>query len=491
MKKEIILTLFILFISILSANDLMQKEKNIKLSGNFYWGEYSQSRKAEDDILVDAKVNAKKDMIIKMQSFVVVSMTSSISETDESVSENFQSDAKVFSKMQINNLEYLIIPKNKKFKVIAFISKESYSKSVNNFKNEIVEMIKIAEDIEKSKNLTFAIKQYYLAYLKTFYSVEPIKYFSAITQKKYSSIQPYLKNKIESFLQECEIQTENPQKDLKDNEIIKLPFSVKFQNLSINDVCLSLDKKQFYKIIDGLTTINLEKFPSTIKENYIISAEIYFDELTDPKELLDIHKQYSIQKEKSIEIDFSNIIQIDFDYSVKNKIFSEKPIVKFIPQIDYLSTFNIEWSFGDDTFSTEINPTHQYQNGTEFEVSLLINKNQNLSVKKQISVSYQNRKSESQNKIITELSKTKSYKDLMNNLSSLKSEGKLIYGNQNDFKNPDEYYIFIIDIQTGEIVAVLGKNINGKRFDILSQKQILSLKRYKGKGAKWIKILED
>ena len=494
MRKRIntVLIFLVLFISILSANELKQKEKDIKLSGNFYWGEYSQSGKAEGEILDDAKINAKKDMIIKMQSFVAVSMTSSISEMDELVSENFQSDAKVFSKMQINDLEYLIIPKKKKFKVIAYISKDSYSKSINNFKNEIVEMIKIAEDIEKSKSITFAVKQYYLAYLKTFYSVEPIEYFSSITQKKYSSIQPYLKNKIESFLQECEIKIVKPQKDLKHNEIIKLPFDIKFQNDQVNDICISLDKKQYYKIIDGLATINLEKFPSNTKENYTVSSEIYFDELNDPKELLDIHKQYSIQKEKNIEIDFTDIIKIDYDFSVTKMKLSEKPIIKFTPQIAYLSPFHLEWSFGDDTFSTEINPTHQYQNGSEFEVSLTINKNQNLIVRKLINIFEGSQKGivKTENQIINKLSKIRSYKELMNNLSSLKSEGKLIYGNQSDFKNPAECFVFIIDVQMGEIVAVLEKDVNGNRFDIFSQKQIPSLKIYKGKGAKWIKILE-
>ena len=427
-----------------------------------------------------------------MQSFVAVSRTSSIVETDEDVSENFQSDAKVFSKMQINNLEYLIISREKKFKVIAYISKESYSVVVTNFKNEIIEMIRVAEEIEKNKNITFAIKQYYLAYLKTFYSVEPIQFTSSISQKKYSSIQPYLKSKIELFLQDCKIIPQIPTKDLKHSEIIVVQFDLNYKSLPINDVCVSLDKKQFYKINDGKTTINLEKFPSNLTETYLVIIAIQFDELTDPNELLDIHKQYSIQKEKEVKINFSDIININFDYSIKNKIFSDKPNVKFTPQIEYLSPFHIEWSFGDNTFSSELNPTHQYENGNEFEVSLIINKNPNLTVTKQINIMDEDKDifGKSEKQIINKLSKIKSYKELMKNLSVLKSEGKLIYGNENDFKNPEECYIIIIDIQLEEVIAILEKKKNNHRYEILSKTSISSLKKFKGKGAKWVKIID-
>lgn len=77
---------------------------------------------------------------------------------------------------------------------------------------------------------------------------------------------------------------------------------------------------------------------------------------------------------------------------------------------------------------------------------------------------------------------------LRSQLDTYKDQDVLMYGNQGDFLNPSNCYVFVVDPRSKDIVAVLGPG-TGARTDVLTGKTVADFRRaYPGKNTIWVEV---
>jgi hypothetical protein len=475
-----------------SIKILSQTENEIKNPDKYLWGAEATGMNLED-----ARFSAKRNLINYLFETVITKTSRDYMELNEDVRDYKRIQTKSFSSLTLKGIQFFERKSDDSFNVFAYMSKSDYNKSLELIAIEIRQSVKIAESKERDNDLSDAALEYYFAYLKSFLSPEPISYESTQTSEQFENINPFLRNKIETFLSDCEVVSLKPKIDSRIPEQIVLPFKVSYLNHHVNDITLQLNipNEPEYLIKNGVTDIYLDFKPSFINKQLSLllslncNDKIYHDSL-----IIELDKYFKIKKEKTIEVDFSSVIRIDFNVIVKNGLFSFKPI------IENLSVFDLEWDFGDGTISREEKPALLFNDKKDHIIKLTLNRNDHLSISKIISPTGNMTvipKSDSSEKkeivkydnILDNLIQIQSFKALEKQLILYKNNHKLMFsGSQSDFIHPENCYVFIINTSSGEIVAILDKGISGRK-DLLSGEIVYDLgHKFSNNGILWVDI---
>lgn len=484
-----LITALVLFTSI---KILSQTENEIKNPDKYLWGAEATGMNLED-----ARFSAKRNLVNYIVETIITKTSRDYLEVNEDVRNYKRIQTKSFSSLTLKGIQFFERKSDDSFKVFAYMSKSDYNKSLELIAIEIRQSVKIAESKERDNDLSETILEYYFAYLKSFLSPEPIFYESTQTSEQFENINPFLRSKIETFLSDCEVVSLEPKIDPRIPEQIVLPFKVSYLNHNVNDITLQLNipNEPEYLIKNGITDIYLDFKPSFIKKQLSLlltlncNDKIYHDSL-----IIELDKFFKIKREKTVEVDFSSVIRIDFNVMVKNGLFS------FKPTIENLSVFDLEWDFGDGTISKEDNPVHLYKDQKDYLAKLTLNRNDHLSISKIISPTGHMTvipKSDSSEKeeivkydnILDNLIQIQSFKELEKQLILYKNNHKLMFsGSQSDFIHPENCYVFIINTSSGEVVAILEKGNSGRK-DLLSGEIVYDLgQKFSNNGILWVNI---
>lgn len=485
--KIILVLLAVLFnvINAQIANKITERE--IKLSGNYFWGEGIR------DTLKEAKQDAILDLQYKISVTLRATSESKVSENSEGVNSSFNKNIKMFSTIKLKRLEFFQKERSDgKYLVDAYISKENYKKLINEIKNDVTDRVKLAETMEREKGIVRAIPTYYLAYLNTFYSPDPIPYKSVTYKQDYSNVRFFLETKIRSYLAELEIKQDSITIDPATKELITVNLDVNYLKLNVDNVEISFNipgnPKQ--RVEQGKAKLFLYSQPSAIKDEYEVNLSVNFNNSSD---LAEFNKEFGITEKQKVVLDFTKLVK--FDFKVKPL---DGGAIQFEPVVENLSVSSILWDFGNGVTSNDLKSIYTFVEDSIHKVSLTVNGLDEMKVVKYIDASGKiveeidynsNTNDKKTNPILEALSKRKTFDTVIEELIKYKKEGKLIFSvKSKDFVDISLCYGMIVDPSTRKILSIISPGKN-KRVNILNGKTVPDYRiKYKGKGIIWFQL---
>jgi hypothetical protein len=470
-------------------------ERSIKCSGTYYWGE------AVGDSLEQTRAVAKKEVVLSISQTVRVSESVQASPHDGTAPEAFRASTRSFSQVRIQGIGYLDSRRNGKYRILAYIPKEEFRRSLDRIAVEVKERMRIARTHLREKDTSGAMFSYYCAYLTTVMSPFPVRYESREDNAAFDDIRPFLFEKVATFLSRMEISAGSPRID-HTFDLIAIPVQVRFGGKPVGGISVCLDNPEgsARTMENGSADLFLYAAPSVRTRGYTIWCAFAFDERNSPPELVDIHSNTGIHAKRRIEVDFSDIIGIDFSVEKgKNSCWV------FTPRLKHLSVSSVEWNFGDGRISTDFSPCHVFGNPGTYTVSLTINDSPDLTRSRRIHEGAEGAGTEKPfdtleqrsgragippdvPPVIGALAAAENFNQFVGLLDKFKSKNTLVHGSKAAFFDPSQCYVFIFDRDTKTLLAVMGKGAD-TRTDLLSGKRAGDFEiMYKNQLLLWVEV---
>jgi len=512
-----ILVLFPMLFGLMSSNISAQMdERTIKLSGNYYWGVgFGEDRDA-------AISNAKRDLIERM--IVRVQSESTLRERDDNQSYRIELETttNTMSRMELRGLNYLPAEqkRNNSWESIAYISKLDFETSMNTLGDRLLHSLSIAMSDEKNGNFDAAIPQYMEILASSYFS--PVPFYTDYSVHGFETeLRTFLKNKINNWVYGLEIKQEGVRSlsTAQNNEFyFDLRFS--YKNMKTSHLEISHNKPGFaaHPIRNGQVSIFYDLPPEERIQSFNFTLSPIIPENFDPEKAAILDPILPV-RELALDVDFSEIIDIDFivdrqsDYEFR-----------FIPEIENLSVYHLKWEFENGVTSTETSPNHDF--GSAFDQSIIkltINNSSELVRKKALSSSGMltdapNKSTQPETKPIDsqETSSTplnsvqtgfsvpdslKTYIDsiirmkdgesLSNYLGRLQNNQVLAFGRMNDVNEPRNSYLAVVNPRNRQVQELLSPVVDGYRFSLLSINSIPEHRlseEFKGLGSIWFQF---
>jgi len=480
---RIVIILVLFFSSGGFAQELNERE--IKLSGKYYWGEGIR------DSIADAKKDAISDLQFKISLTVKSQEESKVSENNEGYSSAFTKNVKMYSALKLKGLEFFVKKQsNGKYKAIAFLSKDKFKQTIAEISQDVINKAQIAEDEELNEGVVHAINDYYTAYLMTYYSPDPISFESKTYRQKYNNIRFFLETKVKTYLAEIEITQDSLWVEPGADELINVRLSVTYLKLEADNIELRFDipgnPKQ--KVENGKAKLFLYSQPSNIKENYKINISML---PPDNPELMHFHEQFGLSDTKKIVLDFGSIVKVDYKVSTL-----ADGSLMFEAVTQNVSVSSLKWDIDNGVSSEDLKFVYRFSDEKPHKVTLTINNSKFMTISKFVDKSGKTREVllvqkdvEKTNPVVKELLHYKTYDTIIKKILELKNNGKLTFSfKKSDFINLNNCYGIAIDIHTRKVVGFFTPG-GEKRIDLLKKEEFQDYtKRFKGKGIIWFQV---
>lgn len=518
-KKVYIRSFLFLAMLMVGVGDLYAQidERTIKLSREYYWGEgFGEDRQS-------AINNAKRDLIEKM--IVRIDSESSFSErdTNDDYEVSLETNTNTMSRIELRGLNYLPAEERRDgtWEAIAYVSIEDFNTTMAIEKDRLLSSLSIATKDEEEGRLDAAIPQYMDILASTFYSPVPF-YTTDYTESDSVELRSFLASKIRNWVNNLDIEVQRVRSlSTSINTEFYFDFAFKYNGVETSHLEMALNKAGYaaHPIRNGRTSVFYDLAPEELTRPFTFTLSPIIPSSIDSDKAAILDGVLPL-RELTIDIDFSDVIEVDFDVTGDSD-----DGFTFIPEIKNLSVYSLEWDFGDGATSSETSPTHTFgANFTESIVSLTINGSADLLKKKvitasgalrdELTTSSNNSRSnpvnnESSSSEVTNSeaqafsvpSRQQSYienvirqtdgQSLTVYLNRLKMRQILDLGRRSDVSNPDRSYLAIINPQSRLVVAVLSPVTNGKRYNLATKNPIADqdiADVFKGMGSVWFQF---
>lgn len=507
-----IIMLAIVFVS--SPNAFSQvDERTVKLSGDYFWGEgFGEDRQT-------AVNNAKRDLIERMIVRIESEANFSERDTNDEYQVELETTTNTMSRMELRGLNYLPAEERRdgSWEAIAYVSRVDFNATMATEEARLQSALSIAIQDEESGRLDSAIPQYMDILASTFYS--PVPFYAVINETDSVELRAYLTGKIRNWVNTLVIDVTNVRSlSTAQNSEFYFDLGFEYNSMKTSNLEIRLNKSGYasHPIRNGRTNIFYDLPPEEVIRPFtFIIAPIIPNSIEDDKAM--ILEGILPIREVTLDIDFSNVIEIDFDAELD----SEGKFT-FQPEIKNLSVFSIEWDFGDGESSTETSPAHTYSSSASGNiVSLIINGSAELTKKKRFNSSGEltNRlgsersevQVESETERIAESNDSqmgfsvpfrfKTYIDntirlrdaqsLTRYLNRLAQQNIIELGRQSDVSDPEKSYLAVVNPQNRQVLAILSPVQIGNRFNIITNESISNEQlsdQFRGMGSIWFQF---
>lgn len=503
----------ILFLLLIQGVSFAQvSEIDIKLSGNYYWGSgYGDNREA-------AINNAKKDLIEKIIVRVESDATLSENASDDSFSTSYQSNTSTSSRLEFRGLDYLP-PKEKpngSWEVIAYVSKTDFENSMALEGSRLLSALDQALADEQAGNLASAIPMVLDIFASTYFYPTPF-YTDSSRHGSTTELRAFLSAKINSWLNSSDIiQTKIRSFSTSRNIELYIDLSLSHLDHPLENVYLRIKKTGYAQEIvrKGSISIFTDMAPESLKKEYVFEMGYVIPENLD-EDKINILEQTLPTREVSIEVDFSEVISINFTAERQ-----DDDTFKFIPEVQNLNVYSLEWIFDGANSTTDTSPEHTFSSLSDTPlIELRVNESEYLMVRKRINSEGKLVRAEkkpanpSQNETATVTNDTAQeavykipfrhssyvnnairlpkYDQLNDYLQRLSNQGVIDYGNSRMMPDPDKAYVVIVNPETKMAVTIMSPVLNGKRFNLRTNAHIdkANLRdEFKGLGSLWFQF---
>lgn len=499
-------------------------EYDIKISGNYHWGEaVSESR-------TEAISLARSDLISRIVTVVVADQTYEITEDEEEFSTFYQSAARTISRMELRGLEHNVTERpDGTYSALAYIHSKDYERSIETERQRQIEFAEYAMDIEQEDGLNEAISWYYRAFLNTYYFPEPL--YLADESGRNIEARQFYRRKLDQWATRIQIQTGRPSGGLMPGDVLEvsipLEFTVQNRPVSTLDVGFDIAGYGTRQTINGSTELYLEQLPSNLSESFTLRFRPALDDTRTNRDWQMLAAETGPYYRRTIPVDFTPVIYLNF---------TARPISdhawRFTSNIENLNITHVEWDFGDGMYSNELHPAHTFDDPEPSpRVTLTVNRNSDLQVVKKVTPSglesvrdfgeesqkvsadrerpppdVANNADRAETRFVSapfrwrdlnlpvgkraflqEISKVEDSGEILRSLQTHGRRLDIRYGNSSAVRSTDDSFVAIVDPDSYEIVAFLTPLRDGRRTELHSGIHVINLSEtYRGLGSVWI-----
>lgn len=522
--QRTMIRLFIIFILIVSAQSIRAQptEYDIRMSGDYYWGEAVSLDRSEAVSL------ARSDLIGRIVTIVVADQTHGITEDDEEFSTFYASATRTISRMELRGLDHKVSERRDgSFSALAWLHRDDYNRSIEIERERQLGLAAHAAQIEREDGLNRAIPFLYRAFLSTYYFPEPL--YLRDESGRSIEAREYYRRKLDRWAAGIEVTAGRPDGGVMPGDVVEIGIPLQFYSAGqvASDVEVGLDIAGYgaRQTTGGQTRLFLERLPNKLQEDHAIRFRPALEDTRANRDWMVLAGEAGPFYRRNISIDFSPIVTVDFDAQrIADNTY------RFTNRIENLSISHIEWDFGDGTSSHEWNPAHQFAGLDPAPViTLRLNRDPDLEIRKELTprglrpvardprprertVSARDRETPPPDRVampdpsvrqtfswnrpgltpekrrfLRELSSQTDAGEILRSLQTHARSLDLQYGNRSVIRLESDSFVVIVDPQNYDVKAFLSPVQDGGRFDLLSGRRIINFEEtYRGLGSVWI-----
>lgn len=508
-------TLFMLFSFLCYSQDNTDFDSTeVENSSAYYCGKGKSTQEGKAIELARADLS-EKIVTFLYSSKQVQTITSesggAITETDY-----INTYTKRFSALHLTGLEKKVISTDYGYSCWVYISKANWERSLSELAEKVENLVISGDSEFNSGNYNHAISIFYRAYLLSYTSPKEL-YFKGQTK----SLRAYAESKLQNLIEGISVVTGKPLPNPNDDMMTNLSLSVKTMGgHPANQLYFYSDAEQNWnEVVDGTLTISNDLPKLTHQQvNFEIKPVFRGEDF-----LIEIDSRYPLKFKKKVDVDFNDLIKIDFNGRIKNGVLSCETVA------EYLNVVDVDWYYADGLKYNGTFLKTDAGNRSSITVKMKVNNSEDLVVVKTLDnpdfiqppkkekieevkkdpppepkvdkpdmnnthkenkpdpVILLDKKTEN---ILMEIQAVKDdIKKLLSLLNSKKESGLLIYGNRKDFADPVSCFIIVYNESTGITEAILSPG-KDKRKNLLSGEFVEDLaNKFKGKRSIWFQIL--
>lgn len=455
----------------------------------------------------EARINATSSLISQISSYVTTRTDVTTQIENQFAEQNLVNQSTSISNLRLDGLKYEFCQQQKKadkiVTIVAYITKEDLEKSTAYVADDVRAYMQMIKD-KKALGIGY-ISDLYQAYLNTFFSPYPIEYVDG--GKRIDNLKLHLENELRQHLNQVELictTVEENQINVRDHFIFNISLKNNSDpNLRFDFEIPSINAKSQLGFESGKLPVIFRPY----SQSETFRGKLSLKSISLPQKLTEISNMVNISRDIEIQVDFSNLISIDFFVTFKDIY------VEVSPDVKNISISNIEWFSDNKILSTDQSPRLNKSDLGKY-LELRINKQLNLSKSKRIEVglsipnldsfssfdkkerSVEKQPYSSSNPKITKVTgfshqdfiALTGFNDLKVYFDKLKSEGKIVYGRKSDFITPSSCWVILLDPSNSNIVHVLEPS-SGERKDIKTGVKYSDFEsQLKGMVAIWVEF---
>jgi hypothetical protein len=367
-------------------------EAEIKLSGNFHWGEGIALEKSAAEEL------ARQNLINRIVVMVTSEMSSVEQEIGTEYSSDFRSRTRATSRLQLRGLQYRSEQRrDRSWQIVAYIHKDTFNESLKIDEGVILSKLSEADALHESRQSQRAMPLYKEVYLSTFYHPVPL-----YTDEKNSGsrvlVRNYAQSQLLDWMRQLDIRVaEVRSRSTDQNTELYVDLEVKDGQMSVDQLVIRVNRTGYgsHRVTSGAVSVYLDQAPDNRMQQLEIELRINPSVISDEglQELaVDVGPSFT----RMVNVDYTPVIRLDMRASALRG-----NQVNITPIISNLSVFSLEWQLPDGTTSRD--PILSYYRNTALPnhvVTLVVNNSKELTTQREVTEDGQLRN------VLTETSQT-------------------------------------------------------------------------------------
>lgn len=363
--QKLVLILAILFLPL--SNLIAQvSEGEIKITGEYYWGE------ATAESVEEARIMARKDMASRIVTTIRADSRLISSEIDGELTQSYVQNIQSESNLQIRGLGYLDVPRRNYIRSIAYIKIEDYKRQINEQTNNVRASVRNARNIELESGLHKALPEYLTAWINARFI--PTNVFVALDEDSLD-LNSLIRQKIGSWVDGITIKSTQVDGGLVNETDVAINVHIQASYLGelVDAAAIRWAEAGygFHDFLEGEASVFYDKLPSRINERKRIQIAPSLTSIPDADpEMMNV-----LAVEKLLDINFESVIGVEIE--ILNNL---ETTLNLRANVTNLSVSRIEWFVGNTSIGTTQDITISKNRLLSQPLSLVVNRDTALTV---------------------------------------------------------------------------------------------------------------
>jgi hypothetical protein len=442
---------------------------------------YSASSTGRNE--AEAQASARSLMLQQIYTLVTSRTDMKVEAGNTSSDQSFRNLSTTRSSLRMDGLRYVTCAKDKKddspdVTVVCYISRADMTRSGNKVREKVLQHLELYES--KSDMGLDGTVDLYLAYLESFFT--PMAISCRLGRDSVSDIQTYIVRRLEDHLRtidlNCKRAEQHPQYP---QEQIRLHLSMAgAPSVGMNYLFGCNAHNASAILSDGGGKMDVLMQPASTNE--VFKGRLTLMPMLMSEELKSIADAVQIARDIEFTADMTSIVRLNFDVKEKSDN------VQLVPKVERLSFSSIEWFSDGRLLSSEQSPLVP-RSSIGSEVTMRLSRNENLQLSKPMKgrsgagvtkpVELQTAVDREGVRTVPEAVSTAEidhslgtkhglnlltdFNDVQAKLKELKSSGKAQVGKKENFLNPANCWVILVDPDTKTVAHVLSPLDQGRK----------------------------
>lgn len=485
---------------------------DVKLSGNFHWGEgFSADRQQAIEL-------ARQDLVQKIVVTITADQNLQIVDDGVSVNSKFELRSRSLSRMQLRGLDYTVTERrDKSFQVLAYVGKAEFNEGIAELRARIHSQMDQMWAAKRRGDTSQAIQQAFDILVQTYFVPVPILTEDADSGRNVD-VQSFLRNELVAWIRAADVVVERVvNRSAPGHTELILVTRVRFGTEPASQMLLQYNRPGYgeHPVRNGSADVFMDVEPErpvqNIELNLLPAIPASFD--ADMRQLAE---QIRPVRVVPVPVDFKGVITVDFSAA---RLLGNG--YRFTATFTNLSVFDLMWDFGNGETSSVASPRVEIADigPAGRPVTLTVNRSPDLVVRKVLHSDGQLRAPvESRNLPVVAntlaptpapatnalvaldlvalshrnqldpILRIRNAAALTDHLEGLSRQNRVRYGRSVDVGPVERSYVAIVDPTDRSVRAVLTPVLNGVRYELSTNTPVSPesiRERYQGMGSIW------